>query len=333
MVDLVFDARSAVGNRRSGWERYSRSLRQALDGRMSIVDYVGPRIRGEVVLPAVNVVQPSIVVRRGAGVPVHYPTFPPPPVVSRRLGRGLVYTLMDLTWWKYPETASRLGRTVYRRWAESAVQRCTVLAISHSAAQEIQSYFEVPDDRLFVAPLASSLPVHEGGGPPLRGRPYFLSVASIEPRKNIDRLLQAFRLSGLQESHDLLLVGRQAWGDLPPGASLISGVDDAALASLYAGATATVLVSLYEGFGLPVVESLAQGTAVVCSDIPVLREVSGDSGIFVDPLDPQSIASGLHRAVDVGLAPDAVVSAARARSWEDTARKAQAAYASARIHV
>ncbi|ADB73149.1 glycosyltransferase family 4 protein [Geodermatophilus obscurus] len=329
-ADLVFDARSAVASRHSGWERYSRSLRSALHDQFRVVDYVGPRWRGEPILPAANVVQPSIVVRGHAGTPVHYPTFPPPPAVSLALGRRLVYTLHDLTWWKYPETASRLGRAVYRKWAETAVRCTTILTVSEAVAREVQSSFGVPADRLFVASLASDLPICEPGRRPARDRPYLLSVAAIEPRKNIDRLVEAFRISGLAESHDLVLVGRRAWGEMPAGTSLLSDVDDDMLAGLYAGASATVLVSLYEGFGLPILESLAQGTTVVCSDLDVFREVSDGAGIFVDPLDPASIARGLRAAAAGGSPPTSAVLAARARSWADTARQAGAAYASAR---
>jgi len=151
-----------------------------------------------------------------------------------------------------------------------------------------------------------------------RTRPYFLAVGTLEPRKNLERLVEAFVQSGVSDTHDLVLVGRAGWGPALPHVEVISGLDDAALAAAYAGATAVVLPSLYEGFGLPVVEAMKLGVHVVCSDLPVLREVSGGHAQYVDPLDVASIAAGLRAATTASL-PSAAADWARSTwRWERT---------------
>jgi glycosyltransferase involved in cell wall biosynthesis len=327
-ASVLFDARSAMSRRTTGWERYSRSLLHALRNGLGVdvLRYIGPHFGSRHLIPGANPLPLGLALRtrafRGA---VHFPTFPPPPHISRMLGSRLVFTVHDSTWWLFPETASRLGELVYRPWAERALSTATIVTATRSVADELTSSFDLPDDRVFIAPLANDLPI-VNSRPNERGRPYILSVASIEPRKNLDRLVAAYQASGLVRTHDLLLVGRQAWGSLPPGVDLMSGLSDQELAALYAGATATVLVSLYEGFGLPLVESLAQGTKVICSDLPVFREVTGGAATFVDHLSVDSIAEGLTTGVAAAGPGPQTVERIRGTTWEATATSVLSAY-------
>jgi glycosyltransferase involved in cell wall biosynthesis len=155
-------------------------------------------------------------------------------------------------------------------------------------------------------------------------RPFFLSVGSIEPRKNLHRLAEAFRSSGLAHDFELLLVGRQAWGELPEGVSVTGAVSDGELKSLYKNAQATFVPSFYEGFGLPVAEGLALGSPVFCSDIPVFREVAGPVARYFNPFDVDSIREALIAAAQLGAADRPA--ARNPYSVERTRKQLEAAY-------
>lgn len=318
--NLWFDGRSAAGTRLSGWERCTRELAAGL-AHQPCVHVSKPSSSSLLRRLAADVTQP-LCVRRFTHA--HYPSFPPTSAVRPDV---LLYTLHDLTWWKYPSTASTLGRHYYRPLAEGAVQRAVVLTTSETVASEIKNYFALPDHRVIAVPLGSDLwrlPADDAR--PARDRPYLLSVASVEPRKNLDRLVAAYQLSGLKQTHDLVLVGRQAWGTPPGGVQVLSGVSDRALASLYRGATATVLMSLYEGYGLPLIESLSAGTPVVCSDIPVFREVVGPHASYADPFNVAAIAAAMQTMPDASRIERATVDTFRAKSWSATVEATLDAY-------
>ncbi|HRA49192.1 MAG TPA: glycosyltransferase family 1 protein, partial [Thermomicrobiales bacterium] len=125
-----------------------------------------------------------------------------------------------------------------------------------------------------------------------------------EPRKNLIRLIQAYRSIATKIEHDLVLVGPSGWlTDAIEMEIATSGLanrirrpgfaDDASLVALYSGAASVLMPSLYEGFGLPVLEAMACGAVVVTSNVSSLPEVAGDAAILVDPLDVAAIADGI----------------------------------------
>ena len=166
-------------------------------------------------------------------------------------------------------------------------------------------------------------------------RPFVLSVGTLEPRKNLGRLVEAWgRLpSELRAAHTLALVGPQGW-ELdevlaPVRASgddiRVTGfVSDEDLAALYRECRAFAYPSLYEGFGLPVLEAMLQGAPVVCSDSSSLPEVGGDAVSYVDPRDAGSIATALERVLSDPGERERLASAGPVRaalfSWDETAR-------------
>ena len=311
----LFDARSAGWSRTTGWERYARELALRLGSdpmvrvRTAGHEGIGSRLWQDGVATPFSA--------RGARV-VHFPTFPPVPWAAAR-GRIVVYTLHDLTWWTYRSTASRMGKHYYRPLAARAAHGDVHLVTdTHAVADEVRAHFGLPIERVTVVPLGVQLPEPEGAL--LRDRPYLLTVGTLEPRKNLATLAAAFARSGVGHTHDLLVIGRPGWGQRPPHVEVLTGLDDSALAAAYAGATAVVLPSLYEGFGLPVVEALQAGVPVVCSDLPVLREVSGGHATFVDPLDTDAWVDALRVAVRTpSLAPvGAREWAASTWRWEQT---------------
>src|SRR5207248_3023294 len=138
-------------------------------------------------------------------------------------------------------------------------------------------------------------------GLPADVRPYALFVGTLEPRKNVPLLLEAFALVRRQVDAELLIVGGRGWLDEPIfAAHARSGLGDAArflghlgeddLAALYSHAAVFVLPSLYEGFGLPVLEAMACGAPVVCSNAGPLPEVAGDAALLLKPEDARAWA-------------------------------------------
>jgi glycosyltransferase involved in cell wall biosynthesis len=161
----------------------------------------------------------------------------------------------------------------------------------------------------------------------LADRPYLLFVGTLEPRKNVARLLEAYRSLDLEQQ--MVVVGPEGWGDQTPqaGERRLGFVDEATKAALYEGADAVCYPSLREGFGLPVLEAMAHGAAVVTSRGTATAEVGGDAVVLVDPLDVADIGRGIREALErrAELAEAGPVRAA-GYTWAATAEAVIAAY-------
>jgi glycosyltransferase involved in cell wall biosynthesis len=224
-----------------------------------------------------------------------------------------------------------------------------VITVSRQSCQDLIKYLPVNPKKINVIPEAASLhfhPLNEAEYLPALERhgirrPYILSVGSLEPRKNLLRLLEAYaRLEGSRPS--LVIAGARNYWKSSPVVETVSRlgleqhvrftgyVEDADLPALYSAASLFVFPSLYEGFGLPVLEAMACGTPVVTSSVSSLPEVAGDAALLVDPRDVDAIASAMRRILDDSdLAADLRARGlARAAqfSWERTARETLAVY-------
>lgn len=309
----LFDARSAAWPRTTGWERYSREIAKRIS---SADDHVRVRVSGSPRLGSrlwQDLVATPLAVR-GARV-AHFPTLPPAPWA--RAGVAVIYTLHDLTWWLWRDTASRMGRHYYAPLARAAAAgRAHIVTDTAAVADEVREHFGIAGPGVTVVPLGVELP--PPAQRPARARPYLLTVGTLEPRKNLLRLAEAYRRSGMHATHDLVIVGRLGWGDRPKGVEVVSGLDDSELVAMYLGATAVIIPSLYEGFGLPAVEAMQLGVPVLCSDIPVLREVTGGHATYVSPTDLDGLTAAV-RAAPALTAPDGAASwAARTYRWTAT---------------
>lgn len=234
--------------------------------------------------------------------------------------------------------AARIERTTIR----PALRRARSLpCISQATRDDLERLFPVSRGKTLVTPLAADPmfgePVAEPGHPELAG-PYVLAVGTLEPRKNLERLLDAWIALDpvVRGQHALALVGPRGWDDAgivakaeQAGAQLLGRVSDAELRALYAGASAFAYPSLYEGFGLPPLEAMAAGAPVLTSAVSSLPEVVGDAAVLVDPLDVGAITDGLARLLSDAAYAQQLRAAGRARAaqftWARTAEQTLAA--------
>jgi glycosyltransferase involved in cell wall biosynthesis len=231
----------------------------------------------------------------------------------------------DLTWWKYPETSSFLGKNYYKKNMTKAILQSDLIICPSNAIQiEIHNKFSITTSKIVSIPHGNSLPKGTLKPPT---KPYFLSIGTIEPRKNLDFYAQAVKESKLESNFDFVHVGRKGWGNLPSNLKNIDVKNDQELADLIINAQAVVIPSLYEGFGLPVLESHAQGTPVVISNDPALVELSTNSDKIFELGNLDSLNLALkHFAETKHKLDSSQILEAESMTWASSAQKHVAAY-------
>jgi glycosyltransferase involved in cell wall biosynthesis len=247
-----------------------------------------------------------------------------------------VVVVFDLVTYDPSLRPSRRSTVIERLTLGPAVRRAAHLtAISQATADALVEHFPKAAGRVTVTPLG--VPAELAAAEPAASgerEAFVLAVGTLEPRKNLARLVEAYsRLPRqLQDEHQLVVAGPVGWeaGEtldslrgLGERCRLLGYVPDSELARLYRRCALFCYPSLGEGFGLPVLEAMHAGAAVVSSDRPSLPEVGGDAVEYVDPADPGSIADGLERLLRDGelRARLGARAAHRARefSWDRTA--------------
>lgn len=267
-----------------------------------------------------------------------------------------VTTICDMSQFLYPSTMKR-SQKMYWSWLFpfSLRQRERLITISANSQNDISRLLHIPSDNITVIPLAAS-PVFSETQPKqtlkrvtkdyaLPDR-FFLAVGTLEPRKNHVRLLEAYaRVVGEYESAPpLVFAGRQGWLyepvmqriielGLTERVSFTGFVTDTDLFSIYRLAVALLYPSIYEGFGLPILEAMASGCPVLTSNVSSMPEVAGNAAHYVDPLDVNSLTSGIRAMLDekyrAELA-DRGYRRARQFSWKRTAQETLAIYTALR---
>jgi len=267
----------------------------------------------------------------------------------------MVVTVHDVGYKRYPQCFSRRDRLLFATLLALSVRRAAaVITVSDSSRADIAEFYPGTEHRLHRSyeaagesfkPVVREAALHVCKRYGVSGD-FVLAVGNLQPRKNLLRILSAFRQLVMQGEGglQLVLVGkdkglagylqREGADLLETGRLLLTGYVPAEdLPSLYSAARVFVYPSLYEGFGLPVLEAMACGAPAIASNASSLPEVAGDAAILVDPFDVDAIASAMRRVLaDRELALDLAqrgLKRASCFSWEKTAQETLAAYQAA----
>ncbi len=237
-------------------------------------------------------------------------------IVPPKVTGKVITTVHDLAFVRYPETMSKRNLKRIQQDIVYSLERSEqILTVSQFSKEELVSCMGVEPDRIAVIYNAPSISQEIVDAQKLLDRyhitaPYLLYVGTIEPRKNIARLLLAFdqlkQETGMP--HQLVLAGGNGWNNeeiyrMADGLSskesvrFIGYISGAEKNTLYQQAQAFVFPSLYEGFGIPPLEAMYFGCPVICAKAASLPEVVGEAGEYVDPMDITSIAQGIWNVI------------------------------------
>ena len=244
-----------------------------------------------------------------------------PNMIARPLSLPTVVTMNDLSWhhepsWHPAERLHWIGRNLQATLRQAA----RFVAISQFTKDAVVRDLGIPAERIDVIPLAPAvdfrpIPLADAAGALSRydlvDHGYVLSISTIEPRKNFDRLLAAHLHlpPDIRRRAPLVIAGGKGWGSVlsRPEADaairdgtvrLLGHVSDSDLVALCSRAAAFAYVSLYEGFGLPVVEAMAAASPVLASNTTAVGELAAGAALLVDPLDEAAITAGLRRLIE-----------------------------------
>jgi glycosyltransferase involved in cell wall biosynthesis len=256
-----------------------------------------------------------------------------------------VLTVHDVLFARRPDLVPPLMRVGTSALMTPAARRAhRVVADSRATAADVVELLGVPAARVEVVPLALGVrPSGEGDAARARAalglegaRPLVLCVAGDFAHKNLAALLEVWRALGDDDRPALAYVGPGTdagalpalvrEGRLERDVHVLGTVSRELLEDLYAAAGALALPTRFEGFGLPVLEAMARGVPVVCSDLPVLREIGADQALYADPDDPGAFARAIRAALGGAVDADAARAQAARFTWAHTAQRTAAVY-------
>ena len=264
-----------------------------------------------------------------------------------------VITLYDLTFLRYPEYVDQVVAKYAQRVKQCLQWTDLVITISQSTKQDVINYLQISPDKIHVTPLASryhpnylSLEIQEKLKRSCEydfSVPYILFVSTIEPRKNITALINAFNYlkQKYKIEHNLVLIGKKGWRYEPIFQGIAESsyqkniyhldyLSDDLVALFYTLAEVFVYPSHYEGFGLPVLEAMNLGTPVIASNTSSLPEVVGDAGLLINPDETIELAEAIWQVLNNShLQQDLTIKGqkrAQNFSWHKTAKETLKAY-------
>ena len=352
-VRVLFDAHQ-LGRHQTGNETYVRGLIEAFKGRddVSLIAAIEDRATADDSVAGLEhrrvprngwlrLAAMSMAVRRDHADLVHAMYFGP--VLA---GKPVVLTVHDIAYEVHPEFFGRSELWRDRLLIRNSANRARfVVTVSETSRLEIIRRYDLEADRVIaihngVSPAFGSTPappIDAIGDRPVR----VLAVGTLQPRKNLGRLLEAIRRAATVRPIELRVIGpdgfqaraiREAFGELAQ-VQVIGFVSDEELRDQYRQADMLVYPSLYEGFGLPVVEAMASGLPVITSTGGALPEIAGDAALIVDPLDELAIGDAILRLADDTDLRRALSRSGLARatqfSWETAADQLASVYRAA----
>lgn len=249
-------------------------------------------------------------------------------------------TVHDLTCWLLPETHTAANRAADQLFADRFLKRARgLIAVSENTRQDAIRLLGIQPDR--IRTIYSGVPqAYFDATPSRRSKPYLLYAGTIEPRKNVDLLLDAYAAlpEALRNMYDLVLAGPEGWNSTAtmsrlrsrsiPGVEYLGYVAESLMPGLFAGATAFVYPSLYEGFGFPVAQAMAARVAVLTSNTSCLPEVAGPGALTVDPRSLAELTRALSTLLENSSLRSELAQKGRAHAeiyrWSECAKRSVA---------
>jgi glycosyltransferase involved in cell wall biosynthesis len=209
-------------------------------------------------------------------------------------------TIHDLVPLHFPEWCTARTIAMHTRKYANTARTCDLVFVNSGyTGQDVERMLQIPGEKVRIARPGVRPVFNPDGEAAGLEAPYALTVATLEPRKNLETLVEAH--AHVAGELQLAIAGSEGWGKQPeldrPGIRRLGFVSDEELARLYRGAALVVYPSRFEGFGIPVVEAMACGAPVFASSHPSLDEACGDAAVRADPEDPAAIADGIRRAL------------------------------------
>lgn len=234
-----------------------------------------------------------------------------------------VISILDTSYLLFPDYFRKQDLYQLKSWSAYSIKQAKkIFTISESSKHDLIKYYQLDENRIKVIypgfdkerfnPNLNEVKTEEIAQKYGLINPYILFVGTLQPRKNVIRLVEAFEKLAISNqqlaNYELVIVGKRGWiydetikrvnsSSKKDKIKLIGYIEDYDLPYLYKKASCFVLPSLYEGFGIPVAEAMSVGTPVVISDNSSLPEVAGKAGILINPNDITSINSGLEKAL------------------------------------
>ncbi|OHD64077.1 MAG: hypothetical protein A2176_08695 [Spirochaetes bacterium RBG_13_51_14] len=255
-----------------------------------------------------------------------------------------IWLIHDLVWKLYPET-TKVNSLINNQYITRNMNRADLLlSVSESTKYDIQNKLNIHTKTITLHNAADRSTFFRADAGSIKrvkkkygiSKKYILSVCTIEPRKNLATLLEAYALMKYHDRHQLVLVGMSGWKNaslfglieahIAIQNIIITGyIPSEDLAPIYTGAEVFVFPTLYEGFGMPALEAMQCGCPVISSTASSIPEVVGDAGILVDPLDVAGLAESMETVLSNKKLRMSMIrkGLARARlfSWETSARR------------
>ena len=271
-------------------------------------------------------------------------------IVPPKIGGKVITTIHDMTYVRYPETMDKKNLTRIQSGIWYSVERSEkIVVVSQFTKNEVITLLNVPAEKISVISngtpsMVSPVDINEIAAKYKVRPPYIFFIGNVEPRKNLERLIEAFYALKTRNSEcrelQLVVAGGSGWNSNPIFNKAQSSCDiiftgyisESEKTTLYQNAALFAFPSLYEGFGIPILEAMSVGTPVLSSNTSSMPEVAGDAAVLVDPLSVDDIADGMYRLLtDETLRAEKIAAGytqAAKFSWDDSAQKLMELYLS-----